>query len=145
MRCEIHDEEKVQWGKTWKCKSCNREYQTRWRNNNLTLQRKRTRENTARNRLRNLDHVRSIKEATSCVDCGKNYPHYVMDFDHLPGCIKVASISRLCQTEASLDRLDEEIAKCEVVCANCHRQRTWQRANPTEGKHPVDAACLMSE
>lgn len=60
-----------------------------------------------------------------CVDCGVSYPHYVMQFDHI-GTDKVNSISNLA-TRASWAKILEEIAKCELVCANCHAERTYQR------------------
>jgi hypothetical protein len=47
-----------------------------------------------------------------------------MDFDHIGS--KEANISAL-MSRSGLDRLVKEIAKCEVVCANCHRIRTQAR------------------
>lgn len=63
-----------------------------------------------------------------CMDCGKTYPPYVMDFDHVTG-EKLFSVSRAMGSgasgkEASKQKLLDEIAKCELVCANCHRERT---------------------
>jgi hypothetical protein len=61
-----------------------------------------------------------------CADCGNRYPYYVMDFDHVRGA-KSANVSVLIQRGCSLVALREEIAKCDVVCANCHRERSWSR------------------
>jgi hypothetical protein len=68
---------------------------------------------------------RVIDEAKSvpCTDCRQSYPPYVMDFDHVRG-EKYANIADMVVKQVSLKRLLEEIAKCEVVCANCHRERT---------------------
>jgi len=63
-----------------------------------------------------------------CADCGNRYPYYVMDFDHRPGekkCFNLANVAG--QTRISMARLKAEIAKCDVVCANCHRIRTYER------------------
>lgn len=60
-----------------------------------------------------------------CADCGAQYPHYVMDFDHVRG-VKIGNISEMVR-DYSLAALKAEVAKCELVCANCHRIRTWQR------------------
>lgn len=60
-----------------------------------------------------------------CADCKIKYPPYVMDFDHLSN--KVMNIARLV-TQGSKEALIDEIAKCELVCANCHRERTYRRA-----------------
>ena len=67
--------------------------------------------------------VRALKNQ-SCVDCGIQYPYYVMDFDHVSGAKKFGIGSRGAHTvESALN----EIAKCDVVCANCHRKREWER------------------
>ena len=52
-------------------------------------------------------------------------PH-VMDFDHV-GEGKVLNIGRMRSSGHSLEEIEAEIAKCELVCANCHRERTQQR------------------
>lgn len=57
-----------------------------------------------------------------CVDCGETDP-LVLEFDHVRGK-KKATISYLVQADAGLQNLKEEIAKCEVRCANCHRRKT---------------------
>lgn len=62
-----------------------------------------------------------------CTDCGKIYHHSVMDFDHLPQFQKLFPISKWRQH--SRKQIKEEIAKCEVVCSNCHRARTWSRSH----------------
>src|SRR5262245_43122685 len=54
-----------------------------------------------------------------CKDCGKTYPPYCLDFDHLDPETKVADISIMLRRNASEDRLLAEIKKTEVVCANC--------------------------
>lgn len=56
---------------------------------------------------------------------GKSYPPCVMDFDHLPGAVKSFGLgsAKAKGTAAILAEID----KCEVVCANCHRLRTWVR------------------
>jgi hypothetical protein len=72
--------------------------------------------------------VAEYKESKPCADCGEFYPFYVMDLDHLPEFPKTAAISAMIAANAPLDRIFEEIAKCELVCSNCHRKRTWLRA-----------------
>lgn len=60
-----------------------------------------------------------------CTDCGIEYPHYVMDLDHVRGK-KVAGLAQAYKF-ASLQEALDEIAKCEPVCSNCHRERTNHR------------------
>jgi len=66
-----------------------------------------------------------IKEKSGCVDCGGKFPYYLLDFDHVRG-IKVSNISRMLDRH-SLEDIFKEIDKCEIVCANCHRNRTFHR------------------
>ena len=70
-------------------------------------------------------YLRDLKTKTPCIDCGINYPYYVMDFDHVRGT-KHANVMELIPT-LSKKKIDEEIAKCEIVCSNCHRIRTHMR------------------
>jgi hypothetical protein len=74
-----------------------------------------------------LNYVRGLKERTPCADCGGVFHHIAMDFDHLPGKKKLFSISTLVMKTVSLERIQREIEKCEIVCANCHRVRTFNR------------------
>jgi L-lysine 2,3-aminomutase len=62
-----------------------------------------------------------------CADCGNEFPYYVMDLDHVRGT-KVGGVSRLIN-RGNMSLLLVEIEKCDVVCANCHRIRTWERNN----------------
>ena len=64
--------------------------------------------------------IDSLKDVP-CHDCGGKYPPYVMDFDHVNG-EKRRVLSRM--AHYSPERILEEAAKCDVVCANCHRIRS---------------------
>jgi hypothetical protein len=59
-----------------------------------------------------------------CADCGVKYPPWVMQFDHLGD--KTAEV-RYFIGRGNVERMLAEIAKCDVVCANCHCQRTHDR------------------
>lgn len=71
------------------------------------------------------DHIIAEK-SKPCMDCGVSYPSYVMDFDHVRGT-KSGNVSAFRSTSWSLERVKLEIAKCEIVCSNCHRERTHSR------------------
>lgn len=77
------------------------------------------------NKARNRAYIKSVKESSPCQDCGNFYPSYVMDFDHLED--KLDNVSTLANSTISLERLQTEVAKCDLVCANCHRIRTHVR------------------
>lgn len=65
-----------------------------------------------------------VKESQPCKDCGVNYPYYVMDFDHLRD--KQYEINKLINS-CSMAKIRSEIVKCDIVCSNCHRERTFKR------------------
>lgn len=71
------------------------------------------------------EYVKNIKESSPCVDCGQKYPYYVMDFDHLSD--KKFNVNFLSAT-GRISALKKEIDKCELVCSNCHRIRTYNRS-----------------
>lgn len=79
---------------------------------------------------RNQDYINAIK-ASPCTDCGVSYPYYVMDFDHLVQKDKTELVSVLMRKPATLEVIQAEIDKCELVCSNCHRARTHTRSYAT--------------
>ena len=77
-------------------------------------------------------YLKELKEKNPCMDCKISYPYYMMDFDHVRGT-KQPNVAEIINT-LSKKRLDEEIAKCEIVCSNCHRARTYIRKNGKKTK-----------
>lgn len=59
-----------------------------------------------------------------CADCGGRFPHYAMDFDHKDEEKLFKIASRV--NNVSWESILTEIAKCDVVCANCHRIRSYK-------------------
>lgn len=66
----------------------------------------------------------------NCADC-KCSDVVVLEFDHLDN--KRYVISRICRTH-SWASIYKEIQKCEIVCVNCHRKRTYKRAGQLKSK-----------
>lgn len=75
---------------------------------------------------RNQEYVDRAKN-NPCTDCGGVFHPCAMDFDHLED--KVDNISTMVQNKVSLVKLQREIDKCELVCAICHRIRTFNRTH----------------
>jgi hypothetical protein len=73
--------------------------------------------------------LKSLKEASPCTDCGNKFPYYVMDFDHRDPLLKVADVSTLVKRFTNWGSILAEIAKCDLVCARCHRLRTYHGSN----------------
>jgi hypothetical protein len=72
---------------------------------------------------RNKEIIRLAKDRP-CADCGGRFPVAAMDFDHVRG-VKLYNVGMM--LTRSVVALLDEIAKCEIVCANCHRIRTFSR------------------
>jgi hypothetical protein len=62
-----------------------------------------------------------------CIDCGERDP-IVLEFDHVGE--KSFDVGQGLP-ERNWQSILDEIAKCEVVCANCHRRRTARRRGAT--------------
>ena len=70
-------------------------------------------------------------KANPCVDCGEANT-IVLEFDHIGEAgTKHFNISDATRKGVSMKKLKDEIAKCEVRCANCHRKKTYERSGLT--------------
>ena len=63
-------------------------------------------------------------KAHPCQDCGGTFPTCCMDFDHRRGTVKEYNIGSMFAHHYSRELIEKELAKCDLVCANCHRVRT---------------------
>lgn len=66
----------------------------------------------------------TLKQEAGCADCGNDNP-IVLDFDHIRD--KKYNVSQMVHDGFSWAAIKKEIEKCEIVCANCHRIRTYMR------------------
>lgn len=112
-------------GRTARCKECTNPIQRKQYHENPDNQKNSVKERKAYNRER----IANYKISHACVDCHKFYPSYVMDFDHVRGT-KRDAVSQL--VSHTWDIIQEEIDKCDLVCANCHRERTFMRLGSTQ-------------
>lgn len=104
------------------CKSCQNEYsKAHYR---INLQKYQDHRKKVRSSGGIIVQIRELKSTTPCSDCHIIYPYYVMDFDHVGK--KTAEVSRLISNGCG-KRVLKEIKECELVCANCHRIRTYNR------------------
>jgi rRNA-processing protein FCF1 len=69
-----------------------------------------------------LDRLRDVP----CADCGGHFEACAMDFDHRDPAAKRYTVTRMIG-RAGTERILAEVAKCDIVCANCHRLRTFDR------------------
>jgi hypothetical protein len=69
--------------------------------------------------------INAYKEEKGCMDCGQKFPGVCMDFDHREGEIKKFNVSNC--SSYSVEKLNSEIKKCDLVCKNCHAIRTYNK------------------
>lgn len=114
-------------GKSYMCKMCRREYDKRKYKEKPEIYKQRHFDHKKRQTIKNREVIwEEIQKP--CTDCGLVDP-IVMEFDHRPSEEKKYDIGRMVGNTYSLETLRAEIAKCDVVCANCHRCRTNSRGN----------------
>jgi hypothetical protein len=102
------------------CRSCQKAYDAEWYRAN----RDRRRAKVEADRRAHVAWMDSLK-AGPCTDCGRTYPPYVMEWDHLPGTVKKLVLSDTRRSAHAKERILAELENCELVCANCHRERTF--------------------
>ena len=108
------------------CKPCRKEYDRKYHAKNRERR-------VAQARVRHerlMEWYRRLKAETPCADCGANFHPAAMQWDHLPGTEKLIEVSLLVRRD-SPRLLRREIEKCELVCANCHAVRSYERQHGT--------------
>lgn len=110
-----------------------------------------------KNRKKTIDRVQAGKrridaevraaKSKPCMDCGVSYPWYVMDFDHRDPSLKSFTLSMWKRSAMGARAVRREIEKCDVVCSNCHRERTYQaklaRSSTAEPPHDKREAVVQ--
>tara|TARA_A200000159_G_scaffold147605_1_gene154797 strand:- start:411 stop:953 length:543 start_codon:yes stop_codon:yes gene_type:complete len=96
------------------------------------------REQVKRRRRELKQRYRAYKETLSCCECGHSGKDnaWSLDFDHIDPDNKIVSVSHLVTSGYGWERIMEEIKKCQVLCANCHRKKGYleQRLNEMTGE-----------
>lgn len=108
------------------CRECQKGHNNRWLENHKEEQLEKIKERNNLQRQASREFIREYLSTHPCVDCGETDP-IVLEFDHIHS--KYKDIAVLVKESYSIATIRKEIAKCEVVCANCHRRRTHHRRN----------------
>jgi DNA-binding CsgD family transcriptional regulator len=82
------------------------------------------RQKQTRHKIR--EFLKEYKQSRGCSDCGEFYPYWMLEFDHLKN--KQFQLSSYKEHTQDIEKVREEISKCDVVCSNCHKDRTYRRA-----------------
>lgn len=107
-----------------RCRACMAIYKRGWYLAHRGSLIQRARQSRDRTATENRTRLRAYLAERQCVDCDEQ-DRAVLEFDHLRD--KTTEVSSMVSTGWSWKRIIEEIAKCEVVCTNCHKRRTRRR------------------
>lgn len=110
------------WSPSSYCLECQRAYCRAHYRRNKARHNARRHVNQLKYMARNKRLMREYLEGRGCVDCGNTNP-IVLEFDHVSGK-KEYEVSIMLSSGFAWARILEEIAKCEIRCANCHRVKT---------------------
>ena len=99
----FHNKEKGQ--RKSQCKDCERQYKRRRKKEKLL-------------------EINSLKNKQGCAKCGEKRG-YVLEFHHINPLIKNNSIAKIRVDDLKFSTIEQEIKKCIVLCANCHREFHW--------------------
>jgi 5-methylcytosine-specific restriction endonuclease McrA len=106
-----------------RCRPCKQTYDRRWWSEN------KERLNPNKNVMqlakaeRNRRFIYEYLHDKQCLRCGED-DSLVLEFDHIDRSTKSYNISDMTRTSYSIKRIEEEISKCQILCANCHRRKT---------------------
>lgn len=114
---------KVKEVKHSRCKACQKIASDAWYSVNVKKHIANVNNNNERYYQDAREWLKEYLDDHPCVDCGEADKN-VLEFDHRNPDTKKCSISNMFRRGYGLQRFKEEIAKCDVRCANCHRRRT---------------------
>ena len=103
------------------CRECGKIQSRKYYSENTEKHKKETYKRKLLILERNRKFIYEYLADNSCIDCGESDPR-VLEFDHMRD--KTHNISYMIQAGHSIQNLQNEIKKCEVRCANCHRRKT---------------------
>lgn len=107
---------------TW-CKECTRKHIRDHYRRNRDYYLNKARKRNAILRKKGYEYIADYLIQHPCVDCGES-DILVLEFDHINRNSKYGNVGTLIRAAGSFQKIIEEISKCEVRCANCHRRKT---------------------
>lgn len=113
---------------SYQCKQCSREYVRNHYKNNLNYYLRKAKKRNRVLREEAISYIGSYLLSHPCVDCGENNV-LVLEFDHRDRADKQFEINKIVRSRHSLSSLVDEISKCDVRCANCHRIKTAKESS----------------
>lgn len=122
---EFRFRNKMKGKRTCWCKECYSIYEKEvW--SSSRARRENSNRHCMERKRRNGEFIAKYLSGKRCKDCGED-DIIVLDFHHIGN--KEFNISDACMNAYSIEKIEREIVKCEILCANCHRRRTAKEFN----------------
>ena len=116
------------------CKQCQRDGQNKYyRGNDAYKARVKSAAAIALDAKR--EKLLTVLKTCRCLHCGETDP-VVLDFDHIDPKTKTTEVGSMFRKGYSWDKIEAEIAKCQVLCSNCHRRKTAKENNWYKSQGP---------
>ena len=115
--------------KTGRCRICHKKYRDAYykKNKKISIERIHNRKKTI------IKYIRLLKSNLQCEKCNENFIG-CLQFHHKDPKNKDISIAQIANRGWSLNRIQKEIKKCSVLCANCHFKLHW---NEKTSRHTI--------
>jgi len=105
------------------CKDCSRRYIREHYHNNIDYYLKKVKKRNEILKVKTHSYIGQYLSTHPCVECGET-DIIVLEFDHRDRNTKRIEVSKVLRRRMSIKTLIDEINKCDVRCANCHRRKT---------------------
>lgn len=112
-------------GKNARCSDCTKIISKDHYIKNVSVYVQKARNNDIKYLDRNRKWLLGYFEDKCCLHCGITDMR-VFQFDHRETSLKVDSVSCMMRS-SSLEKLQIEIEKCDILCANCHQIKTAEQ------------------
>ena len=110
------------------CKKCSRDYVRKHYIKNTKYYIDKARKRNLVVKDKSLKYIGEYFKTHPCIDCGET-DVLVLEFDHRVRSEKFKDVSKLIKSRGTFQKVVDEIVKCEVRCANCHRRKTAIESN----------------
>jgi hypothetical protein len=108
-------------------KAYHREYHKKWYANpdNAVRHKACAKKHRDEKRVRNREFIDAYKSKCKCERCPEDHLS-CLDFHHIDPTTKLYNVSEMSRTNLSLETIEAEIAKCMILCRNCHAKLHWK-------------------
>jgi hypothetical protein len=121
--CEFNKNKTKKDGLNNVCRECSNKNSKKHYSNNKNKHKENVKLRNDKITKENRKKIFEFYKTHPCVDCGESNP-IVLECDHKIQSEKKYGIAMMVQNAYSWESIEEEIKKCDVRCANCHRIRT---------------------